>query len=164
MTEEALAGQSLERLLETMAGPPSGPAAGTAAATAAALASALVAKTARRSRRQFTGADAVASRADELTGRAVQLGQDDADAVADMLGRRGAAGDKKDGPSERPASAPDPVETPQAIRRLATEVADLARQMTEQGNPRLHADALTAGHLAEAAVAGCDAIRASNQS
>ncbi len=173
MSDHSFETQSLEHLLEEMA-TGTGPAAGSAAATAAAMAAALVAKTARRSRRHLTDADTLHSRADTLRARAMQLAGADADAVAQMLrGSRTAdagsvpkstrTGHASDTPAPADSPVVDPIATPTAISRLAAQIMDVAAQLAEQGNPRLHADAVTAQHLAQAAVAGCDAILASNQ-
>lgn len=174
MTDAGFAGQSLEQLLHAMAGPPSGPAAGTAAATATGMAAALTAKTARRSVRYVAEARTISAHADNLRDRAVQLAAADAEAVAVMVAGSGernrAAGDAEGtNPAQhsQPADASkppaDPIATPREIRALAAEVAELAERLAGQGNPRLHADAITAERLAAAAVAGCDAIEASNR-
>jgi formiminotetrahydrofolate cyclodeaminase len=172
VTDENFAGQSLDHLLEEMA-TGSGPAAGSAAAIAVAMAAALAAKTARGSRRHLTAAAELRTRAETLRARAVQLASADAAAVAQMLRGSGtadtrpaastAAGQARPPQAATETPVSDPSATPGAISRVAAQVAELAAQLAEQGNPRLHADALTAGHLAQAAVAGCDAIVASNQ-
>lgn len=165
MTEQRFTEQPLERLLARMATEKSGPAAGSAAASAVGMAAALVAKTARRSHRQLSDAAAISSRADTLLARALQLAEADADAVSGLIAEQ--AG-RDSGRSAAASSATRPVTdvnaTPDEIGRLAAEVAELAADLSESGNPRLQADAVTAQRLAEAGGAGCAAILSSNRS
>lgn len=127
-----------------------GPAAGSAAALATAAGAALLGKTARLSHRQLDDADALADAADALRARALALTAEDAAGVAETLSS--SAG----GPADRSA-------VPRQIGGVAAAVGQLAGRLAERGNPRLHADAVAAGHLAAAASATVDAIVRSNE-
>lgn len=141
------AGMSVEGFLERMSRSPA-PAAGSAAAVAVGMAAALVGKAARRSRRHLD-ADALARMADALRERALHLAGADAAAVTVMT-------------SSGTGVPPEAVAVPREIGELATEVARLAAQLREHGNPDLLADAVAAQHLAAAAGAATEAILISN--
>lgn len=124
------------------------PACGSAAAVTVGLAAALAGKVARRSHAQLPDADQIAGRADELRQRAGELAGADAAAVTAMIHGSGPA----------PQARSLPVE----IGEVAAEVVQLAARLAAHGNPALHADAVGAEHLAQAARAATEAIRASN--
>ena len=143
---------SVRELLAQMSSGAPGPSAGSAAGLATALGAALAAKTARLSRRQLgdAGADERAAAAEALRDRALALADADAAGVRAML--------------TSGADAPaDPSAVPAQIGEVAAAVGRLADLLVEQGNPRLHADAAGAGHLAATARAVIDAILRSNQ-
>lgn len=163
MAEADLSAQTLHGLLEQMAAERPDPAAGTAAAIAAALAAALVGKAARLSRRHLDDADRLAEQADVLRGRAVRLGEADARAVASMGARaRPASQDDAHGRAAR-ESVSDAIAVPREIGEVAADVDRLAARLGEHGNPRLHADAEAAHHLATAATRTVQAIVRSNE-
>lgn len=144
---------SVRELLAKMSSGAPGPSAGSAAGLVTAVAAALVAKTARLSRRQLGDADADADEraaaAEALRDRALTLAEDDAAGVRAML--------------TSGADAPaDPSAVPAHIGEVAAAVGRLADLLVEQGNPRLHADAVAAGQLAAAAGASIEAILRSN--
>lgn len=145
---ESLPGTTVAGLLERMSAAPA-PAAGSAAAVTAGMAAALVGKAARRSRRHLDDADALARTADGLRERALVLAGDDVAAVTAMV-------------SSDAGLPPEAVAVPREIGGLAEEVAGLAERLCELGNPNLHADAVSARHLADAARAATDAILRSN--
>lgn len=147
--EEDLAALPLGAFLERTATNQGAPAAGSAAAVAAALGAALAGMTARLSR-ELDGADRLAEHADTLRARALELAEADAAAVGAMLS--GSSPDR-----------PDPNDVPRAIGDVADELAGLAADLARDGNPRLHADAVAAGHLATAARAMVDGIIRSNR-
>ncbi|WP_147916008.1 cyclodeaminase/cyclohydrolase family protein [Ruania zhangjianzhongii] len=147
--------ESVAEVLAQMASGAPGPSAGSAAGLAAAMAAALVAKTARLSGRQLAAADELAD-ADELAEeadtwreRALAL------AEADAAGVRALLTSGTDAPT-------DPSAIPAQIGEVAAAVERLAATLAEQGNPRLHADAVAAGQLAGAAGISIDAILRSN--
>lgn len=142
-------GEAVRELLAEMSSGEPGPSAGSAAGLVAAVAAALVAKTARLSGGQLADAAARAEAADELRERALALADADAAGVRAML--------------TSGADAPaDPSAVPAEIGEVAAAVGRLAAPLVEQGNPRLHADAVAAGQLAAAAGASIDAILRSN--
>ena len=140
----------MRELLAQMSSGEPGPSAGSAAGLAAALAAALGAKAARLSGRQLPDADQHAAAADDLRDRALALAEADAAGVRAML-------------TSAPDSPADPSTTPREIGEVADAVGLLAATLATRGNPRLHADAAAAGHLATAARAGIDAILRSNR-
>lgn len=127
----------LRELLSDIAGAEPVPAAGSTIAATTALAAALTAKVARRSRRD--DAAELAARADLLRTR-VEVGiVADAAAYADAL--------------STPRDERDPevaAHWPRTVREVAYEVADLAGDLADNGNPNLRYDADAAAHLATA--------------
>jgi methenyltetrahydrofolate cyclohydrolase len=163
MAESDLSGLPVHALLELMASARPDPAAGSAAALSAALAAALVGKAARLSRRHLDDAERLAEQADDLRGRALRLGQADAEAVASMGAKvRPASQDDARGAAARDSVA-DAIAVPREIGEVAAEVDRLAALLGEHGNPRLRADAQAAHHLAEAAARSSRAIVRSNE-
>jgi len=113
------------------------PASGSALAVAAALAAALVELTARFSDDEAALGDALRQR-----DRLLALADEDARAYADFMRT------KSDAARERT------IAVPQEIADRAAEVADLARRLEREGNPRLVGDAAAARLLADAAGKG----------
>lgn len=113
------------------------PGGGAVAAMAAASAAALVSMAAR-----FNGSEELATAADELRARLVQLASDDAAAYTAVLATRGAA---------REEALRVATDIPREIALVAAEVAVLAHGLVSNGNPRLVGDARVAELLAEAA-------------
>lgn len=126
------------------------PASGSAAAVTAGLAAALAGKVARRSSRQLADADALVEASDELRERAEVLSGADATAVHEMISGSGPVPD-------------DALAVPTQIREVAGEIAQIAARLAAHGKPGLHADAVAAGQLTQAARACADAILASNR-
>lgn len=139
----------LADFLQRMSADRPAPAAGSAAAVTAGMAAALLGKAARLSRRQRDDADSLADSSDALRERALELAEADAAAVTAMFSAGGT------GPS-------DPSAVPREIAELAAQVAQLAARLSEHVNPRLHADAVAAQHLAEAARASINTVMRSN--
>jgi methenyltetrahydrofolate cyclohydrolase len=142
---------TLAAFAEAVAAPEPAPGGGAAAAAAAALGAGLVAMAARFSRSRIDDADRIAARADALRERALALADEDAAAYAAVLeayrlpkdtdGRRGRIG----------IALKRACEVPIAIAEGAAEVATLAADVGERGNPNLAGDAATAVHLTAAA-------------
>ena len=133
------AGDYLERplrdLFDDVAGDSPVPAAGSTITATAALAAALTAKVARRSRRN--DADALAARADRLRERLEPGVTGDAAAYADVL--------------TTPRHERDPdgaAHWPRTVRDAAYEIAELASELADNGNPNLRYDADAAVRLA----------------
>ena len=120
------------------------PGGGAVAAMTGAAAAALVSMAAR-----FSGSDAVAEAGDELRARLVQLAADDAAAYTAVLESRGEA---------RKEAMRVATEVPRAIAAAATEVAALAHDLAESGNPRLLGDARVGEVVAEAAAKAANVL------
>lgn len=145
---EQLGSWPVAELLTRMATGGAAPACGSAAAVAAGLSAALAGKVARRSSGRLAGVDDLIGRTDELRRRATELAGADAVAVHAMV---------------TSADMPEAARTvPEEIRDLAAELAQVAARLAAHGNPALHADAVGASRLAEAARAAAEAIVASN--
>jgi formiminotetrahydrofolate cyclodeaminase len=149
MGEPPLSVDSLRNVLRRMAERRPDPAAGSAAAVAAAMAAALLAKTAGLSGGYTDDADRLVEQAEHLRGRALDLAEADARAVAAMV--------------HRPRASDDAVAVPGRIGALAGEVLVLAEHVAEHANPRLRADVEAARHLARAAQRTAAAIAHANE-
>jgi formiminotetrahydrofolate cyclodeaminase len=123
--------------LEQVAARTPAPGGGAVAAMTGASAAALVSMAAR-----FSGSESVASAGDALRARLVQLAADDAAAYTAVLAARGPA---------REEALRVATDVPRAIATAATEVAALAHDLAESGNPRLLGDARVGELVAEAA-------------
>lgn len=139
----------LRGFLDQMSSETPGPSAGSAAGVTAAMGAALAAKTARLSHQSVADAAAVSDAAVKLRTRALALAEADAEVVRATLSSVGDA-------------VADPSAVPVEIGEVAEAVAEIADQLAGRGNPRLHADAVAAGHLAAAARAMVQAIVESN--
>lgn len=140
------AGDYLRRPLSELLGDASGeapvPAAGSVAAATGALAAALTAKVARRSPSLGDEREALAARADLLRERLEPGVTQDAAGYAAVL----AAPSAQRREALRAAS-----QWPETIAAAATEVAALAADLAERGNPNLRHDAAAAHRFATAA-------------
>jgi formiminotetrahydrofolate cyclodeaminase len=139
-------------LLDLLAQRGQGPAVGSAAALVTATAAALVAKAARTSP-LWDDAPAAAAQAETLRARAAPLAQADADAFAAAIERldepRETDPDRRNFQLGRALEAAAGV--PMRIASTAADVASLAADVAENGNPNLRPDATGAALLAEAA-------------
>jgi methenyltetrahydrofolate cyclohydrolase len=145
--------QPLGLLLEDVASERPAPGGGSVAALAVALAAALTAMAARLSVGQWEEAAAVVEQADGLRAQAASLAPADARAYEEVLAalrlpkhleqvvREAALNDAL-------SRAADP---PLAIARAGAEIAVLAADAAEHGNPNLRGDATTGALLAAAA-------------
>jgi formiminotetrahydrofolate cyclodeaminase len=177
-----LTGLSLPALLEELAAPREVPGAGSALAAVLAAAAAVVQMAARLSPDSWTDAAGVATQAEALRERAVQLVDEDADAYRRALEARATA-DEAARPEQRdsrveasPAKPPTPAqrdwalgqvtaaaaEPPLALARLAADVAELCAAAGERVEPRVHADVAAAAVLAAAVARGARELVATN--
>jgi formiminotetrahydrofolate cyclodeaminase len=145
---------TVDDLLETVAAETSAPGGGSVAAIAGAFAASLVAMAARFSREQWEEAPGTVAQAEALRARLVPLADEDARAYESfLLARR--MSDEVD-PEVRDAAIGDALsraaDVPLAIAEAAHDVAALAAEAVERGNPNLRGDAVTATLLAEATV------------
>ena len=135
------------------------PGAGSALAFAAATAASVLAMAAR-----VSGAGGLAAQADALRARAEPLAQVDADSYDAALAVRDATEDlrleQRDWEIGRTfAQAAEP---PLEIARVAADVAELAAQLAEVVDPRVHADALAVAALAAGIALGAVPLVAVN--
>jgi formiminotetrahydrofolate cyclodeaminase len=144
--------KSVSELCDTVAAETSAPGGGSVAAIAGALAASLVAMGARFSDQWEDAAGAVAQ-AEALRARLLPLADEDANAYENFLLARRMSRDVE--PEVRDATIGDALsraaDVPLAIAEAAHDVASLAADLAERGNPNLRGDAATAALLAEAA-------------
>ena len=138
--------------LDELGNPGPAPAGGAAAAVAAAMAAALVAMTARASS-EWPEAGGVVAQAASLRRRLAQLAQTDAEVYSEtllVLEHRGEiSAERRD--HELGRALARAAQAPLAIAETATDVALLAVETAELGDPNLRADAEVAAALAAAA-------------
>jgi methenyltetrahydrofolate cyclohydrolase len=144
--------QTVGELCETVAAETSAPGGGSVAAIAGAFAASLVAMGARFSDQWEDAAGAVAQ-AEALRARLLPLADEDANAYENfLLARRMSREVEAD---VRDAAIGDALsraaDVPLAIAEAAHDVASLAGDLAEHGNPNLRGDAATAALLSEAA-------------
>jgi formiminotetrahydrofolate cyclodeaminase len=140
------------------------PGGGSAAALVTAIAAGLLAKVARGSGDTWPEAAGIAAQAECLRDRATPLAQADVEQYEAALRARAETGDAQ---GERRdfalgqayAKAADP---PLQIARAASDVAQLAIAVAENGDPALRADVVTAALLAAAAASAAAELVAVN--
>jgi methenyltetrahydrofolate cyclohydrolase len=131
---------TLQAFLDAVPARTAAPGGGAVAAVAGALAAGLVAMAARFAPDDWERRAEVVGRAEELRARLEPLAEADAAAYTAFLARR------------TPETEESIVAIPFAIAELAHEVGQLARLVSEEGNPRVRGDASAAADLAAAAV------------
>ena len=147
-----LLGTTLREGLAALAapGPPAG---GSAAGVAAAASAALVAMTARASTKTWPEAAGIAVQADVLRERLVALAEADAEvyrgALRTLASLEELPPDRRD--HELGMALAQAAETPLAITAAAADVALLAAETADRGEPRVQPDAQVALLLAGAA-------------
>jgi methenyltetrahydrofolate cyclohydrolase len=145
--------QTVGELCETVAAETSAPGGGSVAAIAGALAASLVAMGARFSD-QWEDAAGTVAQAEALRARLLPLADEDANAYENFLLARRMSREVE--PEVRDAAIGDALsraaDVPLAIAEAAHDVASLAADLADRGNPNLRGDAATAALLAEAAV------------
>ena len=144
---------TVEKLLDELARETPVPGGGPAAAIVAAAAAALTAMAARASRGSWEDAGAVVAQAEALRARAVQLAEEDADALEAFLAERAApvaerveTRDFRLGRTLHRAA-----EVPLAIVETASDVALLAHHAANHCPAEVRADAIAAAYLAQGA-------------
>ena len=130
--------------LDQLAARTPAPGGGGAAAVTAALAAGLVAMAARFSVSQLPGASDLATRADELRRRVADLADLDARAYQAVLDAR-----RRPGNARREALLGAAL-VPLEVSEIGAQVAQMALQVAEAGNPNLRGDAVTGALLAAA--------------
>ena len=140
------------------------PAGGSAAAAATAMAAGLVEKAARLSVEHWIGAANIGKRAAVLRKVATLLIDADAAAYTEYIKALRRARGLHTAQRETLVATPREriVEIPLSIVRSAAEVAELAAEMAEHGNPNLRSDAYVALQLAAAAARGATVTLAQN--
>jgi formiminotetrahydrofolate cyclodeaminase len=134
----------LNYLLNKIASKEPAPASGSACGAVVAAASALLEKAARLSGKQWTGANDALERAHTLRVESFGLIEEDAQAYLAFVE---AVRSRKDVETAHART----VDVPLRMIRAAAEVAELAVQLANHGNPNLRADAVVAAILASAA-------------
>jgi len=160
----ALLDLRLRELLDEIAAEGRTPGGGSAAALVTAIAAGLLAKVARSSGDTWPEAAGIAAQAECLRDRATPLAQAVAEEYEAALRARAETGEEQ---GERRDFAlgrayAKAAEPPLEIARAANDVAHLAIDVAESGNPALRADAVTAALLAAAAASSAAELVAVN--
>jgi formiminotetrahydrofolate cyclodeaminase len=134
----------LNYLLEKIASKEPAPASGSACAAVVAAAAALVEKSARLSSKQWEGATGAFERAQALRVESFGLIEEDAQAYLAFV-------DAARSQQDVGAAHARTVDVPLRMIKAAAEVAELAVQLAQHGNPNLRADAVVGATLAAAA-------------
>jgi formiminotetrahydrofolate cyclodeaminase len=150
--------------MEGLASDKPAPASGSAAAAVVAAAAALLQKSAKLSARHWAGAAGALDQAFALRLRAEELIEDDVeaylgyvDAERSARGLNGEARERVVGPARELT-----IDVPMLILGAASQVVELAEQLTQRGNPNLVADEAIAALLASAAAEACVILVATN--
>jgi methenyltetrahydrofolate cyclohydrolase len=145
---------TVEELCETVAARTSAPGGGSVAAIVTAFAASLTAMSARFATEQWEDAAGAVAQAEALRARVLPLADEDARAYESFLLARRMSKDFD--PQVRDAAIGEALsraaDLPLAIAEAALDVASLAAELVERGNPNLHGDAATAVLLSESAV------------
>jgi formiminotetrahydrofolate cyclodeaminase len=140
------------------------PASGSAAAAVVAAAAALLEKSAKLSMKHWAGAAGALDQAYALRLRSEELIEDDVEAYLGYLdAKRSARG--MNGEAREKAVAPArelTIDVPILILGAASQVVELAEQLTQRGTPNLVADEAIAALLASAAAEACVTLIACN--
>jgi formiminotetrahydrofolate cyclodeaminase len=141
VSSESFLDGSLKAFLDAVPARTPAPGGGAVAAVAAALAAGLTAMAARFAAEEWDRRAEIVGRAEELRARVEPLADADAEAYAAFMAEpAGAARDRI-------------VAIPFEIVEIAAEVAELARLVAAEGNPRVRGDASAGADLAAAAAA-----------
>jgi methenyltetrahydrofolate cyclohydrolase len=152
--EVALQDLTVQELCETVAGQTSAPGGGSVAAIVTAFGASLTAMAARFAADQWEDGAGAVAQAETLRARVLPLADEDARAYESFLLARRMS--EEFDPQVRDAAIGEALsraaDVPLAIAEVALDVASLAAELVEHGNPNLRGDAATAAFLAEAAV------------
>ncbi|WP_298210576.1 cyclodeaminase/cyclohydrolase family protein [Ferrimicrobium sp.] len=145
---------TVANFVSSVATPKPAPAAGSVAAITVSLAAALCVKSALLSVRQLQNANTLATTAQELSNRAGELCQSDAQAYAEVIvaQREKRRQDSPDTVARVKASLEGAAQISLDIANIGVEVGAIAAHLAEAGNANLVGDSITAALLAESAV------------
>jgi methenyltetrahydrofolate cyclohydrolase len=145
---------TVQELCETIAAQTSAPGGGSVAAIVTAFGASLTAMAARFATEQWEDAPGAVAQAEALRARVLPLAEEDARAYESFLLARRMSEDFD--PQVRDAAIGEALsraaDVPLAIAEAALDVASLAAELVERGNPNIRGDAATAVLLSEAAV------------
>jgi methenyltetrahydrofolate cyclohydrolase len=144
----------VQELCESVAAQTSAPGGGSVAAIVTAFAASLTAMAARFATNHWEDAPGAVAQAEALRARVLPLAEEDARAYESFLLARRMSKDFD--PQVRDAAIGEALsraaDVPLAIAEAALDVASLAAELVERGNPNIRGDAATAVLLSEAAV------------
>ena len=151
-------------LLDAIAERTPAPAGGSVAALVVAMAAALAAMAARFSNEHWDGAAGAVAQAEALRSRAAPLARADAEAYEAALAalRRPREGDQAVRDEVLGRALAGAAAVPLEIASIAADVATLAAELAERGNPNLRGDAAAGAALAAAAAAAAANLVAIN--
>lgn len=149
MSRPPLCETRLDELLDAIADRSPAPASGFVSGVVVAMAAALTAMAARRSRDGWPEADGVIAQAEHLRRRAAPLAQENADAFGEAFALLDAPAQGRDVDLGRALTRA--AEVPLMIAQVAADVAALAKEVAECGDPTVRGDATGAALLAQAA-------------
>jgi formiminotetrahydrofolate cyclodeaminase len=146
--------QTLADFCESVAAQTSAPGGGSVAAIVAGFAASLAAQTGRFSAEHWEDAAGAVAQAEALRARVLPLADEDARAYESFLLARRMPKEVETEVRDAAigAALSRAADVPLAIAEAALDVASLACELAERGNPNLRGDAATAVLLAEAAV------------
>ncbi len=146
--------QTVAEFCDTISAETSAPGGGSVAAVVGSMAASLAAMAARFSREQWEDAAGAVAQAEALKARLLPLADEDARAYENVL--LALRMPKEVDEEVRDAAIGDALsratDVPLAIAEASLDVAALAAELAERGNPNLHGDAAAAVFLADAAV------------
>jgi methenyltetrahydrofolate cyclohydrolase len=150
--------------MEGLASDQPAPASGSAAAAVVAAASALLEKSAKLSTKHWAGAVGALDQAYALRLRSEELIDDDVQAYMGYVdAKRSARGLHGEAYEQAVRAARElTIDVPVLILGAASQVVELAEQLTQRGNPNLIADESIAALLASAAAEACAMLIACN--
>jgi formiminotetrahydrofolate cyclodeaminase len=150
--------------MEGLASDKPAPASGSAAAAVVAAAAALLEKSAKLSTRHWAGAAGALDQAYALRRRSEELIEDDVQAYLGYVdAKRSARGLDGEALEQAIGLARElTIDVPILILGAASQVVELAEQLTQRGNPNLIADEAIAALLASAAAEACVTLIACN--
>jgi formiminotetrahydrofolate cyclodeaminase len=151
--------QNVGEFCDTISAETSAPGGGSVAAVVGAMGASLTAMAARFSKEQWEDAAGAVAQAETLKARLLPLADEDARAYETVLLALRMPRDVDVDGDVRDAAIGDALsratDVPLAIAEASLDVATLACELAERGNPNLHGDAAAAVFLSEAAVRTC---------
>jgi len=151
--------QNVGDFCDTISAETSAPGGGSVAAVVGAMGASLTAMAARFSKEQWEDAAGAVAQAEALKARLLPLADEDARAYETVLLALRMPRDVDVDVDVRDAAIGDALsratDVPLAIAEASLDVATLACELAERGNPNLHGDAAAAVFLSESAVRTC---------